>query len=163
MEPGQNVSNIDQSQCSSIEYTIFSKNKVPEAVLVLTADRVDVSYTLDESNNQEMLNSWTILNREPNYRILVFTILHKFIDGGFFTPAYDASLLPDSFVYYSFPEDITTKFEIIYNFPIYITIFFLPCPVGFTLTSLNVIAITSFNISLQSSATFKIRLYFRVV
>ena len=153
MKPGQNVSNIDKSQCSSIEYTIFSKNKVSEAVLVLTANHVDVSYTLDESNNQQMLNSWTILNREPNYRILAFTIIHKFLDdNGFFTPAYDASLQPNKWpikdfykftlsdprVYHVYPEVFTTKFifpKIIYNFPIYITISFLPCPAGFTLTS----------------------------
>ena len=154
MEPGQNVSNIDQSQCSSIEYTIFSKNTVPEAVLVLTADRVDVSYTLDESNNQEMLNSWTILNKEPNYRILALTSIHKFLDNSLvFTPAYyDASLQPNKRpikdfykftlsnprVYFLCPECFTTKLifpKIIYNLPIYISVSFLPCPAGFTLTS----------------------------
>ena len=92
IEPGQNVSNIDQSQCSGSEYTIFSKNKVSEAVLVLTANRVDVSYILDESNNQEIINSWTILNRERNYRILAFEIIHKFLyPNGFFTPAYNST------------------------------------------------------------------------
>ena len=54
---GQNVTNIDQSQCSSIEYTIFSKSEGSEAVLVLTADNIDISYTLNQSDNQAILNS----------------------------------------------------------------------------------------------------------
>ena len=34
MEFGENVTNIDQTQCSSIKYTIFSENDGSEAILV---------------------------------------------------------------------------------------------------------------------------------
>ena len=67
MEFGQNVTNIYQTQCSSIKYTIFSVYDGSEAVLVLATDNIDVSYTPNESNNQQIENSWTILNEEPNY------------------------------------------------------------------------------------------------
>ena len=56
MAPGQNVTSIDQSQCSSIEYTVFSENEESKAILVLAANNMDISYTLDESDNQEFLD-----------------------------------------------------------------------------------------------------------
>ena len=156
IDDGQNVTNIDQSQCSSIEYTIFSENEGSEAVLVLTADNIDISYTLNQSDNQAILNSWTILNSEPNYNILASNIRHRFLQAyppTVFTEAYKESLAPGNRTienFYKFTDPIPTQtvdnrvreFESkfvfpkeIYNYPIFITISLFPCPAGFTLTS----------------------------
>ena len=154
MEHGQNVANINQSQCSSIEYTIFSQNEVFETIMVLAADNIDVSYTLDRDDNQELVNSWTILNEEPNYNILASNILRKFLVADFwhrfpasFTEAYYESLMSPSnrtidnfykFIYYSDNPSNDSKFVFpkeIYGYPIYINISFLLCPPGFSLTS----------------------------
>ena len=144
MEPGQTVTNIGLSQCSSIEYTVFSQSEMSETVLVLTANNINVLYTLSDDDNQEIENAWTALNAEPNYNKLASDIIKDFIEGGDFTEAYYASLQPgnstienfykftlsdmDSSIKFIFPKEI-------YSYPIYITIFFLPCPAGFCLTS----------------------------
>ena len=170
---GQNITNIDQSQCHSIKYTIFSENEGSEAVLVLTADNIDISYTLNQSDNQAILNSWTILNSEPNYNILASNIGEKFhkyypmyteecyehLGYDKYNPVYTGacyeSLAPsdnrtiDNF--YKFTDETVSTLIIddkvhhfenrlifpkkIYGYPIYITISFLPCPAGFTLTT----------------------------
>ena len=135
---GQNVTNIDQSQCSSIKYTILSENEGSETVLVLTADNIDISYTLNQSDNQEILNSWTILNSEPNYVNLAF---HEFVEA-YYKPLTPGNRTIENFYKFTQPEldaiDIAGKFVFpkeIYGYPIYVTISFLPCPAGFTLTS----------------------------
>ena len=76
MKLGQNVSNINQNQCSSIKYTIFSQKAMSKVVLVLTAANIDISYILNEGKNQELENSWRILNSEPNYNTLASNIIH---------------------------------------------------------------------------------------
>ena len=153
MEHGQNITNVNQSQCSSVEYTIFSQNEGFEAILVLTTDNIDVSYTLDGGDNQELFNSWRILNEEPNYKILASNILQKFFIADFyciyppsFTEAYYESMSPGNltidnfykFIYHSDNLSYDSKFVFpkeIYGYPFYITINFLPCPAGFSLTS----------------------------
>ena len=150
MEHGQNITNVNQSQCSSVEYTIFSQNEGFEAILVLTTDNIDVSYTLDGGDNQEL---WRILNEEPNYKILASNILQKFFIADFyciyppsFTEAYYESMSPGNrtidnfykFIYHSDNLSYDSKFVFpkeIYGYPFYITINFLPCPAGFSLTS----------------------------
>ena len=152
MEHGQNITNVKQSQCSSVEYTIFSQNEGFEAIMVLTADNIDVSYTLDGGDNQELFNSWRILNEEPNYNILASNILRKFFIAHTGSPfplsfaeAYYESMSPGNrtidnfykYIYNSDPEN-DSKFVFpkeIYGYPLYITINFLPCPTGFSLTS----------------------------
>ena len=154
MAPGQNVTSIDQSQCSNIEYTIFSENEGSEAVLVLTAGDTDFTYTLDESVNLEIENSWNILNSNPDYTSLVNDTLNNFTKDGYFTKAYNESLEPGSSNrtiknFYKFldvtkisehPQEINVTYGFvfpkeIYGYPIYTTVLFLPCPTGFTLTS----------------------------
>ena len=156
LAPGQNVTSVDQSQCSNIEYTIFSENEGSEAVLVLTAGDTDVSYTLDESVNLEIENSWNILNSNSNYVFVAHDILKKFTKDGHFTKAYYDSLEPGSSNrtiknFYKFlfryvteisehPQEINVSYGFvfpkeIYGYPIYSTVSFYPCPIGFTLTS----------------------------
>ena len=100
IEEGQNVTNIDQSQCTNIDYTIFSKKEGSEAILVLTVDNIEVPYVLNESDNQEILNSWKILNSEPNYVTLASNIINLFVNytsaTAVFTEAYYESLAPEN-------------------------------------------------------------------
>ena len=141
MKLGQNVSNVNQNQCSSIEYTIFSQKAMPKVVLVLTAANVDISYILSEGKNQEIENSWRILNSEPNYNTLasnIINVLFDTSDSDFFTNRTVENFY--KFTPFSFdpPWEFKTKFifpQRIYDYPIFINISFLPCPVGFTLTS----------------------------
>ena len=121
--------------------------------MVLTTDNIDVSYTLDGGDNEELLNSWRILNKEPNYNILASNILQKFFSANFFavyppsfTEEYYESMSPGNrtldnfykFIYHSDNLSYDSKFVFpkeIYDYPFYITINFLPCPPGFSLTS----------------------------
>ena len=156
LAPGQNVTSIDHSQCSSIEYTVFSKSEESEAVLVLTAGDTDVSYTLDEGVNLEIENSWKILNSNPNYLSLANDILKQFTKDNYsFTKAYYESLEPGSSNrtiknFYKFifsitrisqhPQKVSAIYALafpkeIYGYPIYSTVSFYPCPTGFNLTS----------------------------
>ena len=145
MKLGQNVSNINQNQCSSIKYTIFSQKAMSKVVLVLTAANIDISYILNEGKNQEIENSWRILNSEPNYNTLASNIIHYF---AFYTSESDFKSINHTVEnFYKFTHinslyptswKVTNRFifpQRIYDYPIFINISFLPCPVGFTLTS----------------------------
>ena len=140
MKLGQNVSNINQNQCSSIKYTIFSQKAMSKVVLVLTAANIDISYILNEGKNQELENSWRILNSEPNYNTLASNIIQDFLDGPYTSESdFLKSMNRTVENFYKFTH-LGSKYRFIfpqrlYDFPIYITISFLPCPAGFTLTS----------------------------
>ena len=152
LESGQNVASTDQSQCSGLEYTVFSQNTGSEATLVLTPDDTDISYTLNERDNLEIKNSWNILNSEPNYFILTMNILNTYTEGDHFSKAYYESLSHGSinntikdFYKLTLLEQIKQnenggKFAFvfpkeIYGYPIYSNVSLLPCPTGFTLSS----------------------------
>ena len=146
LAPGQNVTNIDQSQCSNIEYTVFSQNTESETTLVLTAGDTDILYTLDENDNQKIKRSWMILNSDPNYHNLASKLYHKLLAYHHFAKSHNKSLalgnctMKNFYKFYKksahpvytllfvFPKEI-------YGYPIYKTIFFHSCPTGFTLTS----------------------------
>ena len=71
---------VEHSQCSNLEYTIFSQSEECEAVLVLTHDNREVSHLMNEENNQDITNTWEILSKEPNYKTLAQGIICDFID-----------------------------------------------------------------------------------
>ena len=66
MEPRHSIA-VEHSQCSDLEYTIFSQSEESAAVLVLIHDSREISHLMNEEDNQEITNSWEILNKEPNY------------------------------------------------------------------------------------------------
>ena len=152
MEQKQDNIAVEQSQCSNLEYTIFSQSEESSAVLVLTHDNKVISQLMNEEDNREITNTWEILNQEPNYKTLAHNIICDFInftrehrqfaikyiqlnqpgnrtieDFYKFTPAsiYSCeSTIRKTFV---FPKEI-------YSYPIYMNISFRPCPPGFSLS-----------------------------
>ena len=80
MEPRQYSVAVEHSQCSNLEYTIFSQSEECEAVLVLTHDNKEISHLMTEEDNQEISNTWEILSKEPNYKTLAQDIICDFID-----------------------------------------------------------------------------------
>ena len=143
---------VEHSQCSNLEYTIFSQSEESTAVLVLTHDNRDISHLMNEEDDQKITNSWEIFSKEPNYKTLAQNIICDFIDFGIqwsrqFTIKYNESsnrTIEDFYVFT--PADIgrvpdcsviQTKFVFpkeIYSYPVYINISFRPCPPGFSLS-----------------------------
>ena len=139
---------VEHRQCSNLEYTIFSQIEESAAMLVLTNDKREISRLKNEEDNQEITNSWEILNKELNYKTLAQHILCDFIER---TIVHHESNQPDSHTiedFYKFTnanffnyscksEFIQTKFVFpkeIYSYPTYINISFRPCPPGFSLS-----------------------------
>ena len=160
MEQRQNSIAVEHSQCSNLEYTIFSQSEKYEVVLVLTHDNRDISHLMTEEDNQEITNTWEILSAEPNYKTLAQEVICDFIDFSNsnwpyhtpFTIKYNESNQPDNRTikhFYKFTpapidiqNDCQTKFiqtklvfpKEIYSYPVYINISFRPCPPGFSLS-----------------------------
>ena len=80
MEQKQDSIAVEHSQCSNLEYTIFSQSEKSAAVLVLTHDNKEISRLMNEEDNQKITNSRVILNKELNYKTLAQDIICDFID-----------------------------------------------------------------------------------
>ena len=156
---GQKQNNIavEHSQCSNLKYTIFSQSEESVAVLVLTHDKREISRLRNEEDNQEITNTWEILNKEPNYKTLARDIICDFI---YFPISYikkftnkcesnqhDNCTIEDFYKFtialiehsitYCKKKFIQTKFVFpkeIYSHPVYINISLRPCPPGFSLS-----------------------------
>ena len=155
MEPRHSIA-VEHSQCSNLEYTIFSQSEESEAVLVLTHDNREISHLMNEEDNQEITNTCEILNKEPNYKTLAQDIICDFINftqPWQFTIKYNESHLSGNRTienFYKFTHSVVkeyipyckqafieTKFVFpkeIYSYPVYINISFRPCPPGFSLS-----------------------------
>ena len=158
MEPRHSIA-FEHSQCSNLEYSIFSQSEKSTAVLVLTHDNREISHLMNEEDNQEITNSWEVINKERNYKILAQDILCDFFDFTYWPLQYNIkyneskqsgnrtiedfykftiSLLKGSNRFrYCRSELIQTKFVFpkeIYSYPVYINISFRPCPPGFSLS-----------------------------
>ena len=147
---------VEHSQCSNLEYSIFSQSEESTAVLVLTHDNKEISHLMNVENNQEITNSWDVINKELNYKTLARDIICDFIDFAHwfwqFTIKYNELKQSDNRTiedFYKFTtalmkydvncrsEFIQTKFVFpkeIYSYPVYINISFRPCPPGFSLS-----------------------------
>ena len=163
LEPKQNSKAVEHSQCSNLEYTIFSQSEECKAVLVLTHDNRDISHLMNEADNQKITNKWEILSAEPNYKTLAQDVICDFIDFSNsnwpyptpFTVKYNESnqfgnhtikhfykFTPapidiQNYSYYCQTKFIQTKLVFpkeIYSYPVYINISFRPCPPGFSLS-----------------------------
>ena len=151
MEQKQDNIAVEHSQCSNLEYTIFSQSEESAAVLVLTHDNREISHLMNEEDNKEITNTWEILKKEPNYITLAHDIICDFINFTRdieFTIKYNESNLSgnrtikDFYKFTSASIDscesvIQTKFVFpkeIYSYPLYINISFHPCPPGFSIS-----------------------------
>ena len=156
MEPRHSIA-VEHSQCSNLEYTIFSQSEESTAVLVLTHDNKEISHLMNVEDNQEITNSWEVINKELNYKTLAQDIICDFFDftdwPWQFTIKYNESKLSGNrttedlykfttalikgSIDYCRSEFIQTKFVFpkeIYSYPVYINISFRPCPPGFSLS-----------------------------
>ena len=159
---GQKQDNIavEHSQCSNLEYTIFSQREESAAVLVLTHDNKKISQLMNEDDNQEISSAWEILNKKPNYKTLAQDIICDFIKNSNYimfvwqftkeSHLYGNRTIENfykfttAFIFLSKYEGNCdrvfrqiTKFAFpkeIYNYPVYINISFCPCPSGFALS-----------------------------
>ena len=174
MEQKQYSIAVEHSQCSNLEYTIFSQSEKSAAVLVLTHDNKEISHHMNEEDNQEITNSWEVINKELNYKTLAQDIICDFFDYNHhwplqFTIKYNESKQSGNLTikdFYKFTtalskgsndycrsEFIQTQFVFpneIYSYPVYINISFRPCPPGFSLSKTHhsdVIATSSSNSS----------------
>ena len=159
MEEKQYSIAVEESQCSNLEYTIFSQSEELEAVLVLTQDNREISNLMNKEDNQQITNSWEILNKEPNYKTLAQESLCDFLVFDYnpeFTTKYNESnqsgnrtiedfykfaapIIMSHFEHRSYckPFSIQIKFVFpkeIYSYPVYINVSFRPCPPGFSLS-----------------------------
>ena len=155
MKMEQKNKTVEQTQCSNLEYTIFSEDEESEAVLVLTTDnlKADIPQLMDIENNREIANTWTILNSELNYTKLASDYILDFIMTSSWVWQYtDDYYMSETAAnrtienFYKFtpghfdhltPDDIHNKFIFpneIYNYPVGINISFRSCPPGFTLS-----------------------------
>ena len=149
MEPTQYIIAVEHSQCSNLEYTIFSQSEKSAAVLVLTHDNREISRLMNEEDNQEITNSWEVINKELYFIDFTdwprkFTIKYNeskqsdnltIKDFYKFTTALVKG--PNDYNSYCRSEFIQTKFVFpkeIYSYPVYINISFRPCPPGFSLS-----------------------------
>ena len=150
-----NIIAVEHSQCSNLEYTIFSQSEESTAVLVLTQDNREISHLMNKEDNKEISNTWEILKKEPNYKTQAHDIICDFINftrdiGGNlqFTIKYNESNLPGNRTIkdlYKFTpasvnsceSAIDSKFVFpreIYSYPLYINISLRPCPPGFSMS-----------------------------
>ena len=156
MEHKQYSIAVEHSQCSNLEYTIFSQSEESSAVLVLTHDNREISHLMNEEDNNEITNTWNfkVLNKEPNYKTLAQDIICDFIDFTHWpwqfiieSKQFDNRTIEDFYKFtipllkrsnhYCQSEFIQTKFVFpkeIYSYPVYINISFRPCPPGFSLS-----------------------------
>ena len=154
MEQKQYSIAVEHSQCSNLEYSIFSQSEESTAVLVLTHDNKEISHLMNVEDNQEITNSWDVINKELNYKTLAQDIICDFIDFNWpYTIKYNESkqsgnrTIKDFYKFtsallkgstdYCRSEFIQTKFVFpkeIYSYPVYINISFRPCPPGFSLS-----------------------------
>ena len=156
MEPRHSI-DVEQRQCSNLEYTIFSQSEESEAVLVLTHNNIEISHLMNEEDNQKVTNTWEILSKEPNYKTLARDIICDFLNfttlPATFTIKYNESNQPgnrtienlykftpapaDKYNRYCDSTFLQTKFVFpkhIYSYPAYINVSFRPCPLGFSLS-----------------------------
>ena len=96
MEPRHSIA-VEHSQCSNLEYSIFEQST---AVLVLTHDNKEISHLMNVEDNQEITNSWEVINKELNYKTLAQDIIRDFIDFTYwpwqFTIKYNVSKQSDN-------------------------------------------------------------------
>ena len=140
---------LQNSACSNVDYTIYSSCDTCDTIFVLSPDQKEVSQNADLHLNNKLRNTWSQLMSEPNYADLAARYIKKFI-------LYDApgdtyylnkeeysrtvnSTIEDFYTVNSGTLIDGTKFKLhfpqqIYRYPLYISIEFKPCPLGFVLS-----------------------------
>ena len=138
----------DNGACSNLKYTLYSNCENCEAVLVLTSDGRKISHLMNVTDNQRLNNSWSILQSQPDYHAIALYYTHTILTVSEYDDIINSvidnffTLTPEN------AEDIINEFGVhftnfrnklrfpqqIYTYPLYVTIQFQPCPLGFILS-----------------------------
>ena len=151
MEHEQRITGIGYRSCTNLNYTVFASEEVAETTLVLTANDRQVSHIMLESDNKLFKKVWNNLTSTPNSRNFASQItdgdniensIRDYSNNGTSTIKDIITFqsdLPISYITttllnfkdklkYIFPKEF-------YEYPFYVNISFIPCPLAFTLTT----------------------------
>ena len=144
LERGQQSILVSSSKCTNLNYTLYSSEENGTAVLILQTSDADILQPMSSDYNHKVQQSWTILNREPNYHKLAIQIINDSFEYGedhvIITNNYSEMInhTIKNFLKFSPGRDLSVKFvfpEEIYRYPVFINISFHSCPPGFSLTT----------------------------
>ena len=137
-EQGQKSTFVNNGQCIDLRYTLYtSGGENCTAILTLKTNNAEVLQPMNTDDNHKLNNSWTILNKEPNYYVPTSHFKNeilKIVEG------YDDALYMylstynEVFVNNFLKFDLDGKFVFpneIYSYPTFINISFHSCPLGF--------------------------------
>ena len=155
LDQGQQSILVSSSNCTNLNYTLYSSEENGTAVLILQTDNADILHPMSSDYNHKVQQSWTILNREPNYHKLAIQIIKDLTKDdkyGYITNNNYSEMINHTIKNFlkfspgttcSYSEngcDISesAKFvfsEEMYSYPVFINISFHSCPLGFSLTT----------------------------
>ena len=153
MEQEQRTTGIGHRSCTNLSYTVFASKEVAKTTLVLTANDRQVSHIMLASDNKLIKKVWNNLTSTPNFRHFASQItgiygenirnaIRNYSNNGTSTIKDIITFqsdLPISYIIttlldfkdklkYVFPKEF-------YEYPFYVNISFVPCPLAFTLTT----------------------------
>ena len=149
----QQVVQYNNGACKALNYTVYSNCEGCAAQLVLTPDTTEIAKSVRIEDNFKLNTSWSVLMSEPNYTALANHLIQQYIYL-FYTENYSALRSNESYYKQNVnntiknfltvsPEMLPSRLgtgvnklrfpKEIYSYPLYIDIYLLPCPLGFTL------------------------------
>ena len=143
MEQEQKTTGIGHRSCTNLNYTVFASEDVTKTTLVLTANDRQVSHIMLDSDNKVIKKVWNNLISMPNFRNFASQIIgnRKIINNAICNYSNNGtSTIKDIIIFqrqfvgsshnlkFIFPKEL-------YEYPFYVNISFVPCPLAFTLTT----------------------------
>ena len=142
--PEQQIMQYENGKCMDFYYTVHSSCETCKAELVLTPDDREVSKSMSVVDNTKINTSWSILLSENNYRTLATDLIGRYRDsidlGHIWDMSHDEPILQSTTIdnFFTFIQQGFTRVmrfpQEIYDYPLYITLSFRPCPLGFHLS-----------------------------
>ena len=147
----QQILQYENGQCMDFYYTVHSSCETCKAELVLTPDDREVSKSMSVVDNTKINTSWSILLSENDYHTLALkyfkfdhvTFPENTCKGDrFIYKPIGQSTIDNFFTFTNWFVDqqgLATRVKLrfpqeIYDYPLYITLSFRPCPLGFHLS-----------------------------
>ena len=148
IEHEQRTTGIGNRSCTNLSYTVFASKEIAKTTLALTANDRQVSHIMLESDNKLIKKVWNKLTSTPNIRHFVSQItgIHRdniknsirdYSNNG-------TSTIKDIIIFQSFSLNYGSNYwkylkyifpKEFYEYPFYVNISFVPCPLAFTLTT----------------------------
>ena len=140
----QRTTGIGNCSCTNLSYTVFASKEVTKTTLALTANDRQVSHIMLESDNKLIKKVWNNLTSTPNFQNFASQItgiygdnvknsIRDYSNNG-------TSTIKDIIIFQSFSLNNTNYLKYIfpkefYEYPFYVNISFVPCPLTFSLTA----------------------------